>query len=174
MGVAVVRNRSVGRSALVGLVVAVSVLVAVVAGCASQSSAEVSGTGAKPMGSAAQTQTGGGTMAKKMTCPMCNKGAPAVEKGAAKDENGVQVARITLKGEYYSPNQIEIKAGVPAKLIFSGNAKDCAGKPKIAALNKQVDFTKTGEATMDLGALSPGTYQLTCGMDSPGGSIIVR
>lgn len=167
-------NRSARKSVLVGLAVALTVLVAAVAGCASQSTANVSATDAKPMASAEQTQTAGGTMAKKMTCPMCNVGAPAVEKGAAKVENGVQVARITLKGEYYSPNEIEIKAGVPAKLIFTGVAKDCAGKPKIAALNKQVDFTKTGEATMDLGTLSAGTYQLTCGMDSAGGSLVVR
>jgi hypothetical protein len=167
-------KRSMGKSAVAGLMVLVAMLVVAVVGCTSQSSAGMSATDAKPMGSAEQTQTGGAAMAKKMTCPMCNVGAPAVEKGAAKDENGVQVARITLKGEYYSPNEIEIKAGVPAKLIFSGNAKDCAGKPKIAALNKQVDFTKTGEATMDLGTLSPGVYKLTCGMDSAGGSIVVR
>jgi len=63
---------------------------------------------------------------------------------------------------------------VPAKLIFSGEAKDCSGKPKIAELNKQVDFTGTGEATMDLGTLNPGTYQITCGMDNAGGSLVVE
>jgi len=85
------------------------------------------------------------------------------------------VVRITQKdGGYYSPNEITLKAGVPAKLIFSGDAKDCSGKPKIAALNMKADFTQTGEATMDLGTLSPGTYELTCGMDSAGGSVVVQ
>ncbi len=165
-------KRSAGRIVLVRLVVALTVMVAVVAGCSNQQAAQEPATGAQPMESSAQGQSGEGMA--KMTCPMCNKGAPAVEKGTATVENGVQVVRVTLKDGYYSPNEIALKAGMPAKLMFSGEAKDCSGKPKIAALNKQVDFTKTGEATMDLGTLSPGTYKITCGMDSAGGSLVVQ
>jgi plastocyanin domain-containing protein len=143
------------------------VMVAVVTGCAAQSTMQE--PAAQPMQAASQ----GGAM-PKMTCPMCTKGAPAVEKGTATEENGVQVVRITQKEGYYSPNEITIKAGMPARLIFTGDAKDCSGKPKIAELNKQVDFTQTGEATMDLGMVSPGTYKLTCGMDSAGGSLVVE
>jgi len=105
---------------------------------------------------------------------MCNKGEPAAEKGTATMENGVQVVHITMKDGYYSPNEITVKAGIPAKLVFVGEAKDCSGKPKIAALNKQVDFRKSGTATMDLGTLSAGTYKITCGMSSAGGNLVVQ
>lgn len=138
------------------------VMAAALAGCASESAEPESEA---PMGETAMTG---------MTCPMCNEGAPAVEKGTATEENGVQVVKVTLKDGYYSPNEITIKAGMPAKLVFSGEAKDCAGKPKIAALSQQVDFTGTGEATMDLGTVEPGTYELTCGMGSAGGNLIVE
>ncbi len=152
------------RITLVGFVIALTVMTALVTGCSSQPAAP------EP---AAESQMGGGEMAE-MSCPMCNVGAPAVEKGSATEEDGVQVVRITLKDGYYSPNEITLDAGMPAKLIFTGEAKDCSGKPKIEALNKQADFTQTGEATMDLGTLEAGTYPLTCGMSSAGGSVIVQ
>ena len=166
-------SRGAGRIVLIGLVMALTVMVAVVTGCSSQPTVQEPATSAQPMEAASQDQTGEDMMAE-MTCAMCNKGAPAVEKGTATEENGVQVVRITLKDGYYSPNEITLKAGMPAKLIFTGEAKDCSGKPKIAELNKQADFTQTGEATMDLGTLSAGTYKLTCGMGSAGGNLVVK
>ncbi len=166
-------DRGAGKIFLIGLVMALTVMVAVLTGCSGQPATMEPAKDAQPMGAASQDQASEGMMAE-MTCPMCNKGAPAVEKGAATVEDGVQVVRITLKDGYYSPNEITIKADMPAKLIFSGEAKDCSGKPKIAALNKQADFTQTGEATMDLGMVGAGTYPLTCGMDSAGGNLIVQ
>jgi plastocyanin len=156
-------------------VILTAVLLAVLLGvtaCASQTGAQGTSAGTQPMQAASQGQAAGGMA--KMTCPMCNKGAPAPEAGAATVENGVQVVKVSLKEGYYSPNEITVKAGTPVKLVFSGQAKDCSGKPKIAALNQQVDFTKTGEATMDLGVVSAGTYELTCGMGSAGGHLIVQ
>lgn len=166
-------NRTAGRIALVGLVMALTIVAVVVTGCADQSSTEEPATNTQPMESASQDQMGDDAV-PEMTCPMCMKGAPEVEKGTATEEDGVQIVRITLKDGYYSPNEIALKAGVPAKLIFTGDAKDCSGKPKIAELDMQADFTQTGEATMDLGTLSAGTYKLTCGMDSDGGSLVVQ
>lgn len=163
-GVAVTHKSGASRIGLVALVMVMALMVGAVGGCAGQSATQMP---------ASQDQAAEDTM-PKMTCPMCNVGAPAVEKGTATEADGVQVVNVTLKDGYYSPNEITIKAGVPAKLVFAGDAKDCSGKPKIAALNMQADFTKTGEATMDLGTLSPGTYELTCGMGSAGGSLIVQ
>ncbi len=156
--------RSNGRIVRVGLAVALMVAVAASTGCAPTSSAQ---------DSAPQNQMGA-EPAVEMTCRMCGEGAPAVEAGSATEEEGVQVVRVTLKDGYYSPNEITLKAGMPAKLIFTGDAKDCAGKPMIADLNAQADFTESGEAIMDLETVSPGTYELTCGMGSDGGSVIVQ
>jgi len=166
-------DKGAGRTALIGLVMALAVMAAALTGCASQTTGAKPATDANAMESGSQGQTGDDTM-PKMTCPMCNKGAPTAEKGTATEVDGVQVVNITLKDGYYSPNEISIKAGMPAKLVFTGVAKDCSGKPKIAELNMQADFTKTGEATMDLGTVAAGTYKLTCGMESPGGSLTVQ
>jgi plastocyanin domain-containing protein len=149
------------------------VMMAVLTGCASQPTADKPSMGAKPMEASSQGTAGGG-MAGDMTCAMCNKGAPSPVKGTATMENGVQVVNIMLKDGYYSPNEITIKAGMPAKLVFAGESKDCSGKPKIAELDKQADFTQTGEATMDLGTVKAGTYKITCGMDSAGGNLVVE
>jgi plastocyanin len=161
-------TKGAGRIVLIGLVMVLATMVVVAAGCATRTTSEKPAMGAKPMQAASNSQMG------DMTCAMCNKGAPTAEKGAATLENGVQVVSIKLKGGYYSPNAITVKAGTPAKLVFTGESKDCSGKPKIAELNKQADFTKTGEATMDLGALSAGTYKITCGMGSAGGNLVVE
>jgi len=158
---------------LVGLVMALIVMAFAFTGCASQPTAQEPAANVQPAASTSQSQASQDMM-PEMTCPMCNKGAPAAEKGTASEEDGVQIVRITLKEGYYSPNEITIKSGMPAKLVFAGEAKDCSGKPKIAELNKQVDFTGTGEATMDLGTVSPGTYKLTCGMGSDGGTLVVQ
>lgn len=158
-----------GRIVLVGLVAALMVTVVAATGCADQPTAQEPAKDTQPM----QAASGEDAM-PEMTCSMCNVGAPAVEKGTATEADGVQVVRITLKDGYYSPNEIALKTGMPAKLIFTGEAKDCSGKPKIEQLNMQADFTGTGEATMDLGTVSAGTYKLTCGMGNAGGSLIVQ
>ena len=166
-------NCGAGGTAAIALVMALTVMAVISTGCASQAAAEKPATGTKPMQVVATGQTGGSSM-PKMTCPMCAKGAPVVEQGTATADNGVQVVNVTLKDGYYSPNEITITAGMPAKLVFTGEAKDCSGKPKIADLSQQVDFTKTGEATMDLGSVKAGTYKITCGMGSAGGDLIVQ
>ena len=166
-------NRGPGKNVIVGLVVVLAMMVGILTGCASQPTAEKPAMGAKPMEASSQA-TMSGDMAGEMSCAMCNKGAPAPVKGTATVENGVQVVNIALKDGYYSPNEITIKAGMPAKLVFTGQAKDCSGKPKIAELGKQVDFTQTGEATMDWGTVKAGTYKITCGMGSAGGNLVVE
>ncbi len=152
------------------LVMALAMMVAAVTGCAPESTTSEPANNTQPVKAASQDQAA----MPKMTCPMCNEGPPAVETGTATQEDGVQVVRITQKDGYYSPNEIALKAGMPAKLIFTGDSKDCSGKPMIEALNMKADFTQAGEATMDLATVSAGTYKLTCGMGSAGGSVIVE
>ncbi len=111
---------------------------------------------------------------EEMGCSNCGDSVVPDTKGTATTEAGVQVVKIGVKDGYYSPNNITVTTGTPVKVIFSGDAKKCLGKPKFPALNKQADFTTTGEATLDLGTLAPGTYKLTCGMGSDGGQIVVQ
>lgn len=158
------------KNVIFALTMALALVAFALAGCGGGSQAK---TPAAQEGQMGGGQMGGDEMSE-MTCPMCNKGAPPVEKGSATIEDGVQVVRITMKDGYYSPNEITIKAGMPAKLIFTGDAKDCSGKPQIADLKAAGDLRETGETTIDLGATEAGTHPITCGMGSPGGNLIVE
>ncbi len=109
------------------------------------------------------------------TCANCGgKGMAPMTMGEATQDAGVQVIKVGVRDGYYSPNQFAAKAGTPIKVTFSGKAEGCLGMPKFPSLNKKADFTKTGEATIDLGTLKPGTYEFTCGMDMTGGKIVVQ
>lgn len=105
------------------------------------------------------------------TCSTCGGAgmAPKVT-GEVAMEDGTQVLRVGVAGGYYSPNQFVVKAGAPVKVVFTGSAKGCLAKPTFKELGKKADFT-TGEATIDLDVLEPGTYGFTCGMGMVGGSI---
>jgi len=106
------------------------------------------------------------------TCAECaGKGTAPVVAGTAKDEDGAQVVEIEVENGYYKPNQINVKAGTPVTVKFSGKVAGCIGMPEFKDLGKKADFTKTGEATVELGALAAGTYKFTCGMGRPGGTI---
>jgi plastocyanin domain-containing protein len=94
--------------------------------------------------------------------------------GKATVVDGVQIVNIAIKDGVYSPNKVTVKAGVPVTVTFAGPAKDCVGKPKFAALNKQVDIRSAGTGTMELGSLTAGVYAFTCGMGANAGSITAQ
>lgn len=107
-------------------------------------------------------------------CANCaGKGMAPMVMGMAKTVDGVQIIKIGLKDGYYSPNQFTVAPGIPVKVTFTGKAIKCLGKPMFKSLNKKADFTKTGSATIDLGSLSGGTYEFSCGMGMTGGKIVV-
>ena len=109
------------------------------------------------------------------TCALCaSKGKVPSVKGAVKVVGGVQVIEIGIKDSAYSPNTFTAKAGVPIRVEVTGKASDCLAKPTFPKLNKSVDIGKTGSGTIELGVLSAGTYELTCGMGSHGGQIVVE
>ena len=110
-----------------------------------------------------------------MACALCaTKGKVPGVSGTVKVVDGVQVIEIGIKGEAYSPNTFTAKAGMPIKVVFSGKADGCLAKPTFPKLNKSVNIGQTGSGTMDLGVLTAGTYELTCGMGSHGGQITVE
>jgi plastocyanin domain-containing protein len=94
--------------------------------------------------------------------------------GPVETKDGVQVIAVGVKDGYYSPNQFKAKAGIPVTVVFTGSTKGCIGKPTFKTLGKKADFNDTGSATIELGALAPGTYEFACGMDMVGGKIIVE
>jgi maltose-binding protein MalE len=108
-------------------------------------------------------------------CSACaGKGMAPMVVGTVATMNGMQIVDIGVKNGYYSPNQFEAKAGVPIKVVFSGQAKGCLAKPQFKSLGKGADFTTAGSAAIELGALTPGTYEFACGMGMTGGKIVVK
>lgn len=108
-------------------------------------------------------------------CACCGGGsaAPAAPvTGAAKVDGGVQKISVDLSKGYYDPNQIELKAGVPAEITF-GQSSGCTGAVQSADLNFYEDLT-AGPVTVKLPALQPGSYTFTCGMQMVSGTIVVK
>jgi plastocyanin len=171
-------NSRVAGALRVGSIVGTSaalVLIAIVAsGCSTAS--EPARQTARTTSTAGRATASATTVSDVQTCAACTgkKGMPPKTTGSAVISNGTQVIDVQLAGGYYSPNTFTVKAGAPVRVVFGGKAKGCLAKPKIASLNKQVDFTSTGSATMDLGSLKPGVYTFTCGMGMNAGTITVR
>jgi plastocyanin len=112
------------------------------------------------------------TASDVQTCLECGtKKMPAMAKGTATVENGVQIVNIAIEGGTYVPNTIAVKAGMPVKVVFTGKAKGCLAKPTFKALDKKLDLTTAGSGTIDLGSVKAGTYKFTCGMGMNGGTI---
>lgn len=112
------------------------------------------------------------TASDVQTCLECGtKKMPAMVKGAAAVENGVQIVNIAIEGGTYVPNTISVKAGMPVKVVFTGKAKGCLAKPTFKALGKKLDLTTAGSGTIDLGSVKAGTYEFTCGMGMNAGKI---
>ena len=99
------------------------------------------------------------------------EGAPA----ASEMQSGVQVVRITVGASGFEPQKLELKAGVPARLLFTRTTDGtCA---------KQVQIPEFGIGKTDLPLGEPvaieftpektGPFTFACGMDMLKGSLIV-
>jgi uncharacterized cupredoxin-like copper-binding protein len=107
-------------------------------------------------------------------CITSKEPTPTVGTVAVMD--GTQVVRISIVGGYYSPNQFTVKAGMPVRAVFKVDgkpAKGCVSKPTFKSLNKTVTVTQ-GEQVLDLGVLSPGTYEFSCAMGADVGRIVAE
>lgn len=107
-------------------------------------------------------------------CLECSQDVkPPVTAGLSEVADGRQTIRIAVVGGVYSPNAIDAKAGVSTQVVFTGNVKGCVSKPQFVSLGKKADMA-SGQATMDLGKLQPGTYEFTCGMGANSGTVVVK
>lgn len=90
--------------------------------------------------------------------------------GTVRIENGVQ--KISVKVGYrYSPDVIQLKAGVPAEITF-GEGQGCTAVVQSQSLGFQEDLS-SGPKTVKLQGLQPGTYEFACGMNMVRGQIVV-
>jgi plastocyanin domain-containing protein len=102
----------------------------------------------------------------------CCGGSSTPIEGTAKLEGGVQRISVDLSSGSYNPNTIVLAAGTPAEITF-GQSSGCTAQVQSADLGFFEDLTG-GPKTVKLGALQPGTYSFTCGMQMVSGTIVVK
>jgi plastocyanin len=138
---------------------------------AAQSSAGLGGTGGCCGGGTGATGAGTGSSASGGCCGGGTAAAAAPVEGAAKVSGGVQKIYVAVKLQY-NPNVIHLKAGLPAEITFS-SAQGCTGYVQSQDLGFQEDLT-TGQKTVKLQGLKPGTYGFACAMNMVQGKVVVE
>jgi hypothetical protein len=91
--------------------------------------------------------------------------------GTATTQGGVQRLRVAVGAAGYTPNVLQLEAGVPAEITFSRSA-GCTARVLSEDLGFDVDLTN-GPQVVRLPALNDGTYAFSCGMRMVFGSIVV-
>jgi sulfite exporter TauE/SafE len=86
-----------------------------------------------------------------------------VDTAAASTADGRQTVVITARTGYYSPENVQVKSGVPTTLVVkSDRAQGCVRSFVIR--DEQKILPVDGETRIDLGVLQPGRLDYACGM----------
>ena len=88
--------------------------------------------------------------------------------------NGVQEANIKVERFVYSPQEIKMKAGIPAKLYFQKDYKGGCLSLLVMHDFKIQQPLQLGTTTVKVTPTEPGKYLFTCGMGMYGGYLIVE
>lgn len=130
-------------------------------------------------GAATDGTTGGAAGGDAPACACCGTGQPTANgvsgdevAGAATVTGDVQTISVDVSTGIYAPNVINLKAGIPAEITF-GQSSGCTAVVQSKDLGFQEDLT-AGPKTVKLGALEPGTYAFSCGMEMVFGKIVVE
>lgn len=90
-------------------------------------------------------------------------------------EGDHQVVRVVVSDMGYAPASIELKAGVPAKIVFKQESDShCASQVMINDFNVPATDLPIGKETIvEFTPSESGTFSFTCGMDMMKGKIVV-
>ncbi len=150
-----------------------------IASAGSGRSAGTAGATGVAAGSQSGSATGGASGSDAPACACCGSGQPTANgvsgdevAGTATVSGDVQKISVDLSAGTYAPNVISLKAGVPAEITF-GQSSGCTAIVQSKDLGFQEDLS-AGPKTVKLGALEPGTYAFSCGMEMVFGKIVVE
>jgi Cu(I)/Ag(I) efflux system membrane fusion protein len=89
---------------------------------------------------------------------------------------GTQVIDVTVSPAGYAPKAITLKAGVPARLVFTRTADGgCTDQVQIPAFGIKATALPVGQpVAFDVTPREDGTFTFACGMDMVKGTIVVR
>jgi len=128
---------------------------------------------------ASNTKAAGTADAGTPACACCGTGQPTEGgitgeevEGQATVAGDVQTIAVDVSSGVYAPNSIKLKAGVPAEITF-GQSSGCTAIVQSKDLGFEEDLS-AGSKTVKLGALEPGAYAFSCGMEMVFGKIVVE
>jgi plastocyanin domain-containing protein len=88
--------------------------------------------------------------------------------------DGTQVVAITATASSYSPDNVQVRAGVPTTLVIhSDHAQGCIRSFVIASRGEQHILPSIGDTRIDLGVLQPGQLDYSCAMGMYTGTITI-
>jgi transcriptional regulator GlxA family with amidase domain len=101
---------------------------------------------------------------------------PAANAAPARIENGVQVVEITVTDDGYQPQSVELKKGVPAKLVFDRRTSSgCFDEVISSGLGvPRTRLAATGKTTIDVTPKEEGSFTIACGMEMFRTTAVVR
>jgi hypothetical protein len=119
----------------------------------------------------------GGTMeGGMMEGGMMDDGARSRGSIQPRMEDGVQVVDINVGPGGYEPQEIRLRTGVPARLVFTRTTdQTCATQIKVPAFDiGPVDLPLGEPVAVELTPDEAGDFTFTCGMDMVSGSLMVQ
>lgn len=95
---------------------------------------------------------------------------------AATLENGEQVITVTIGPTGYVPDALELKQGIPARLVFTRTTDNTCAKeihsPDLGIAKTPIPLNESAAITFT--PEQSGTFTFVCGMDMLEGTIIVK
>jgi uncharacterized protein len=88
--------------------------------------------------------------------------------------DGQQIVTITATTGSYSPDNVQVRAGIPTTLVIhSDDAQGCVRSFIIPSRNEQRILPRAGDTRIALGVLQPGQLDYSCGMGMYTGTITI-
>lgn len=102
--------------------------------------------------------------------------APEPAPAEARMEGGIQTAAITVGADGYTPTSVALRAGVPARLVFTRTTDDTCGTdvhaPALGVARTPLPLGRPVAVAFTPG--EAGRFTFACGMDMLEGTIVVR
>jgi plastocyanin domain-containing protein len=93
---------------------------------------------------------------------------------ASESSGGVQQVTIEVDGGY-SPSAVRVRRDAPLRLVFDRKETNpCSEELVIGSLGIRRFLKPFEKTTVEVGPLSPGTYDFTCGMGMLHGKLVVE
>lgn len=113
------------------------------------------------------------TFAKAVAAVSRTVAPPAVGQFATGTDGVVEIP-LTIRNTEYVPHDVVIPAGRRVRLVVDRQEDvRCSDQLQVPAIGLLVDLAPNGVTRVDVPAMKPGTYNLTCGMAMMSGSLVV-